>query len=142
MSNTLIINARQQMPWQQRLASDTSTAVLWGWWLWLCRPALSAVNWLATLGAGVSPSLTKLMIFGSSATLEAPMAALLGTSSTLMLWNMLPTQATPTAQVRTIHDYASHFGLAEEQILSGLSSSVCVVHHGENGQITGIECRA
>ena len=141
MSNTLIINARRHMPWQHRLASDTSTAVLWGWWLWLCRPALGVIHWLSTLGTGMSLSLTKLMVFGSAASLE-PMAALVGTSSTLMLWNMLPTQATPTAQARTIRDYATHFGLAEEQILSGQTSSVCVVHHGENGQITSIERRA
>jgi poly-beta-1,6-N-acetyl-D-glucosamine biosynthesis protein PgaD len=141
MSNTLIINVRRQMPWQHRLASDTSTAVLWGWWLWLCRPALGALNWLSTLGANMSLPMGKLLLVGSAASLE-PMAALVGTSSTLILWNLLPTQATPAANARTLRDYANHFGLPEEQILSGQSASVCVVHHGENGQITHIERRA
>ena len=139
MSNTLIINVRRQMPWQHRLASDTSTAMLWGWWLWLCRPALGVISGLSTFG--VSLPMSKLVMFGSAASLE-PMAALVGTSSTLMLWNMLPTQATPAAKARTIRDYSNHFGLSEDQILSGQSSSICVVHHGENGQITGIEHRA
>lgn len=142
MSDTLIINARHHMPWQHRLVSDTSTAVLWGWWLWLCRPVLNAIHWLGALGNGMNLSLTKFMILGSTTALEAPVAALVGTSSTLMLWNMLPAQATPTAKARSTQDYAAHFGLTEEQILSGQSASICVVHHGENGQIVCIERRA
>lgn len=139
MSDTLIINARRHMPWQHRLASDTSTAVLWGWWLWLCRPALNALHWVGSVGNGMNLSLTKFMILGSTTALEAPVAALVGTSSTLMLWNMLPAQPTPASKAHTVMDYARHFGLSEEQILAGQSASVCVVHHGENGQIVRIE---
>lgn len=141
MSDTLIINARQHMPWQLRLASDTSTAVLWGWWLWLCRPVLGLVNWLGTLGSGMNLSATKLLVIGSSATLE-PFAALVGTSGTLMLWNLLPAPPSPVTKAPGILEYAAHFGLPEAQVVSGQSASVCVVHHGDNGQITHIERRA
>lgn len=142
MSDTLIINARSHLPWQHRLASDTSTAVLWGWWLWLCRPLFNAANWMASFGSGMNFSLTKLTIIGSTAALEAPVAALVGTSGTLMLWNMLPAQPTPAAKALTIKEYAAHFDLAEDQIRSGQSASICVVHHSENGQILRIEHRA
>ena len=142
MNDTLIINVRQHLRWQHRLASDTSTAVLWGWWLWLSRPVLHIFGWLGGLGTSFSPTMIKLLATGSPEAIGGTAAALFGTSSTLMLWNLLPSQATPRSRPQTLRDYASHFGLTEEQILAAQSSAVCVVHHGDNGQITRIEARA
>ena len=142
MNDSLIINVRHHLRWQHRLASDTSTAFLWGWWLWLSRPILHVFGWLGTLSASFSPTMVKLFATGSPEAIGSTAAALFGTSSTLMLWNLLPSQATPVSRPRAPCDYASHFGLAEEQILAGQAAAVCVVHHGENGQITRIEARA
>lgn len=142
MNDSLIINARQHLRWQHRLASDTSTAVLWGWWLWLSRPALHVFGWLGTLSTSFNPTMMKLFASGSPEAIGGTAAALVGTSSTLMLWNLLPSQARPTSRPQTARDYAAHFGLSEAQVLTGQSAAVCVVHHGDNGQIIRIEARA
>lgn len=135
-TDSLIIDARRQLPWTMRLASDTSTAMLWGWWLWLCRPVLGMVSWISAY----LPS--KLLIIGSTMTLEAPMAALVGTSGSLMLWNLLPAQSAPTSKAYTLNTYANHFNLPMEQITDGREASVCVVHHGDDGRIVRIERQA
>lgn len=132
-SDSLIIDARQQLPWTMRLASDTSTAMLWGWWLWLCRPALSLITWVS---AYIPP---KFIVLGSATTLEGPMVALVGTSGTLMLWNLLPAKTAPSSKAYTLNTYAQHFELPLTQIVEGRDASVCVVHHDANGRIERIE---
>ena len=142
MSDSLIINARQHLRWHERLFSDASTAMLWGVWLWLWRPVLSTVNWLAAVGASFQPTLTKLLANGSPLNIEGGVVALVGTSGTLLLWNLLPARKAGSPQVHTLRDYASHFQLPEQDILQGRASSVCVVHHDEQGRIVRIEQRA
>ncbi|HEX6592911.1 MAG TPA: poly-beta-1,6-N-acetyl-D-glucosamine biosynthesis protein PgaD [Moraxellaceae bacterium] len=142
MSDSLIINARQHLRWHERLFSDASTAMLWGVWLWLWRPVLSTVNWLAALGASFQPTLMKLLANGSPLNIEGGVVALVGTSGTLLLWNLLPARKAEAPQVHTLRDYAGHFQLPEQDILAGRASSVCVVHHDEQGRIVRIEQRA
>jgi poly-beta-1,6-N-acetyl-D-glucosamine biosynthesis protein PgaD len=141
MPDSLIINARHQMRWHQRLCSDASTAMLWGMWLWLWRPAISAVSWLGSMGSSLQPALMKIMANGSAVHFESSMVALVGTSSTLLLWNMLPSRKAKMPPVHTLRDYASHFDLAERDIISGRASSICVVHHDEHGRIIRIDAR-
>jgi poly-beta-1,6-N-acetyl-D-glucosamine biosynthesis protein PgaD len=139
MSTSLIINARHQLRWHQRLASDTSTAVMWGGWLYLWRPFLAAADALGNL----QPLAIKLLGGSSPATLIYSLMALVCSSGTLLLWNRLPARKAREAHsVRTLNDYAAHFALPEQTIVEGRSASVCVVHHDANGRIIGIEARA
>lgn len=142
MSDSLIINARHQMPWHQRLFSDASTAMLWGFWLWMWRPLLSIFTWLGSLGASFQPTFMKLLANGSPVNLEGSVMALVGTSSTLLLWNMLPASKTAARNTHTLRDYAAHFELPEQDILAGRDTSVCVVHHDDSGRIIRIEKKA
>jgi poly-beta-1,6-N-acetyl-D-glucosamine biosynthesis protein PgaD len=144
MNNSLIINARRHLPWQKRFFSDASTAMLWGGWLWMCRPVLSMLSWIGGLGAGLQPTVLKLLGNGAPAmNLEGSVMALVGTSGTLLLWNLLPAHKAHTlAQAHTLRDYASHFNLPEQQIVAGRATSICVVHHDEAGHITSIETKA
>jgi len=139
MSTSLIINARNQLHWQQRLFSDTSTAVLWGAWLYLWRPFLAAAGALS----GLQPLLIKLLGGTSPATLVYSLVAIAGSSGTLLLWNQLPARkARETQRVRTLRDYASHFELPEQTIVQGRNAAISVVHHDASGRIVGIETRA
>lgn len=139
MSTTLIINARRQLHWQQRLFSDTSTALMWGGWLYLWRPFLAAAGALSNL----QPLAIKLLGGSSPATLIYSLVALVGSSGTLLLWNLLPARKAREAQrVQTLRDYAAHFALPEHTIVAGRSANVCVVHHDAEGRIVGIETRA
>lgn len=144
--DTLIINARHQMRWYQRLFSDASTAMLWGFWLWMWRPVLSIFSWLSSFGATFQPTLLKLAstngIGMSPINFEGGVVALVGTSGTLLLWNLLPARKATTPEVQTLRDYARHFELPEQEIISGRATSVCVVHHDENGRIIRIESRS
>jgi poly-beta-1,6-N-acetyl-D-glucosamine biosynthesis protein PgaD len=142
MRDSLIINARHQMRWYQRLFSDASTAMLWGFWLWLWRPVLSIFAWLGSFGASFQPTLIKLVSNGSPLNIEGSMMALVGTSGTLLLWNLLPARKAETPKVMTLRDYAAHFELPELEIINGRASSVCVVHHDEDGRIVRVDSRA
>jgi poly-beta-1,6-N-acetyl-D-glucosamine biosynthesis protein PgaD len=138
MSTSLIINARRQLHWQQRLFSDTSTALMWGGWLYLWRPFLAAAGALSNL----QPMLVKLLGGTSPATLVYSLVALVGSSGTLLLWNLLPARKACTAQrEQSLPDYAAHFQLPVQAIVQGRSASVCVVHHDADGRIVGIETR-
>lgn len=140
MNKHLIINARHQMSWAQRFFSNASTAMLWGGWLWMWRPVLNTFNWINSLGASFQPTLLKLLVNGTPMNIEGSVVALVGTSGTLLLWNMLPSRKASTSpQAPLLRDYAAHFELPEHDILAGRASNVCVVHHDDNGRITRIE---
>jgi poly-beta-1,6-N-acetyl-D-glucosamine biosynthesis protein PgaD len=141
MSGSLIIDARHRLRWYQRLLSDACTAAMWGIWLWLWSPALSSFARLAQLGAR-APGPLKLLGQGGAADLHYCVAALVGTSGTLLVWNRLP--ASPRVRGRkmlSLSDYAGHFELHEHAITSGRRTPVCVVHHDDSGRIVRLECR-
>lgn len=142
MSDSLIINARHHLQWHTRLFSDTSTAMMWGCWLYLWRPVVSTLNWVANMGFGVRP-------FAALASTTMPISwelsamALVGASGSLLLWNLLPTRkARETHKVQNLSDYATHFQLPEHHIAAGRETSVCVVHHDAEGRIVHIEAKA
>src|SRR5512133_1306490 len=135
MSGSLIINARHRLPWQQRLFSDASTAMMWGAWLWLWTPVLRSSAWLVDLGVRSYPSFMKVVASGSAENLQHSFVALVGTSGTLLAWSWLPARkvrvAAPALSVR---DYARHFELREHELHVGRRASVCVVHHDDSGR--------
>jgi poly-beta-1,6-N-acetyl-D-glucosamine biosynthesis protein PgaD len=142
MRNNLIINARNSLSWHQRLFSDTTTAVAWGGWLYLWRPILATLGAISGWSANLPNVLVKLIGGSSPADIGYSVAALVGGSGTLLLWNYLvPSRKADTHRVQTLRDYASHFQLPEQAILAGRTSAVSVVHHDEQGRIIGIESR-
>ncbi len=143
MSVSLIIDARHRLRWHQRLASDLSTAILWSGWLWLWVPVLRAYASLSLLGARVTPTLGKVAVLGADDTFGVPVAAILGASGTLFVWNRLPAaraSAAP-APAPSLRDYAHHFELPEHELRTGREASVCVVHHDAHGRIVRLESR-
>jgi poly-beta-1,6-N-acetyl-D-glucosamine biosynthesis protein PgaD len=136
-----IINARNQLRWHRRLCSDATTGLLWAGWLWLCRPAVFAVTRLLGLGLGIRHPAVKLLTLGAPVTLESTVLALVGTSGLLLLWNRVSSQPALRPQLTVLPDYAGHFGIDTQAIAAGRNSSICVVHHDEQGRITRIEAR-
>jgi poly-beta-1,6-N-acetyl-D-glucosamine biosynthesis protein PgaD len=141
MSDSLIINVRKQLHWQRRLFSDASTAALWGFWLWLCRPVIGALSWLVGLGAGVQHSLVQVMAQNAPVSLERTALALCSTSGTLLLWNLFTVRRSAPTQSPPLPDYGSYFGLSDQQLQSCRNSQVSVVHHDEQGRIVSVESR-
>jgi poly-beta-1,6-N-acetyl-D-glucosamine biosynthesis protein PgaD len=140
MSSSPIIDARHRLRWYQRLLSDASTALLWGAWLWLWWPALRSFAWVAHLGARHHGTL-RLLSSDAVASLEHCVAALVGTSGTLLVWSCLPRSRVRDRKARSLSDYARHFGLPKQAILAGRRDSVCVVHHDGSGRIVRLEGR-
>ncbi|CUA82785.1 poly-beta-1,6-N-acetyl-D-glucosamine biosynthesis protein PgaD [Gulbenkiania indica] len=143
MSDNLIINARDQLSWSQRLLSNASTAALWAGWLYLWRPFVNFGNWVYGFGANYHSVVLKMAASLAPGSLEHSVYALVGTSGTLLLWSRLPARRVSDAQPsREITEYASHFGLPEEELAAAREASITVVHHDDHGRIIRIERRA
>ena len=141
MNNTLIINARKHLGWHRRIASDAGTAVLWAFWLWLCRPAMNVFNWTLAARFGLPGAGHKLLAAGAAGFLEGTAVTLVGTSGALLIWNRLTGQRrrrTPTVE---IPDYASHFGISANELTAARSAGICVLHHDDSGRIVRLETR-
>jgi len=142
MSGTLIINARHRLAWHQRLVSDASTAMMWAVWLWLWSPLLQAMRSLMHVGARSMPTLTHLAASFSGRDLKLSLAALVGTSGSLLVWSRFPPVAhSRAAEPLTVRDSARYHRLPERELSEGLTSPICVVHHDEAGRIVRIEAR-
>lgn len=141
ISGSLLINARHRLRWHQRLLSDASTALLWSGWLWLWLPLLRAYASLVHLGARITPALEKAFVLGSEDGLQYSVAALIGASGTLIVWNRLPAPRMCAAPAPSLRDYARHFQLPEHELRAGREAAVCVVHHDEHGRIVRLERR-
>jgi poly-beta-1,6-N-acetyl-D-glucosamine biosynthesis protein PgaD len=139
MSGSLIIQARHRLRWHQRLLSDASTALLWSAWVWLWMPL---VRGYAALGARIYPVLAKVHVLGSAEDgLQYSVAALLGASGTLIVWNRIAGGRAGTAPAPTLREYARHFHVPEQELRAGREATVCVVHHDEHGRIVRLEAR-
>ncbi len=125
MSNSLIINVRGRLPWRRRLFSDTTTAAVWGYWLWLCRPMVGTLT----------------VLLGSPLFIGQAAIALGSTSGTLLLLNFATDRRRNVPVLRSTPDYEGYFGLSGEQIDLGRNSRAAVVHHSEDGRIVGISPR-
>ncbi len=141
MTGSLIINARHRLAWHQRLVSDASTAMMWAVWLWLWAPILRSSGWLADFGLRFYPSLLKVLGSGSPEDIPRSLMALVGTSGTLLVLNQLPAPRTRAAAALTVRDYARHFDLPADELLTGRNAAVCVGHHDDEGRIVRIDAR-
>ncbi len=132
-TESLIIDARQQLPWHQRFFSDTSTAMMWGIWLLLWRPFL--------LITGLMSINHHHMLYPFNIDFEQYFAALAACAAALLLWSGLPAKQVRNPRTKQIEDYANYFKLPEQNIQASRDSQICVVHHDENGKIIRIEQR-
>jgi poly-beta-1,6-N-acetyl-D-glucosamine biosynthesis protein PgaD len=141
MKSTLIIEASGRLAWHHRLASTASTAALWGGWLWLWAPLVKTLGQLAQLAPQVPVwGLTLLPAGGPS--LPLSLAAIAGTSGTLVAWRKLPRRRAKLESALPISAYARRFDLREKEIEEGRRATVSVVHHHPDGRIAHIECGA
>jgi len=141
MKSSVIIEASGRLAWHQRLASEASTVALWGGWLWLWAPLLRSVGHLAQLGAQMPMWGLKTLAFAGPS-LPHSLAAIAGTSGTLVAWHHLPRVRAKPAPELPLSDYARRFGLGEHEIEAGRRATVCLVFHHPDGRIARIECRA
>lgn len=133
-TESLIIDARQQLPWHRRFFSDTSTATMWVVWLLLWRPLLLVTGFMSVKQHHVLAPIIGIDI-------EEYLVALFACAAALLLWSGLPAKQVRHAQARQTSDYATYFDLPLENIESSRQSQICVVHHDENGKIIRIEQR-
>jgi poly-beta-1,6-N-acetyl-D-glucosamine biosynthesis protein PgaD len=138
MNPSVIIEASDRLAWHRRLASDASTAALWGGWLWLWAPLVKGATQLVQLWAQMPRgSLKALAAAGPS----LPLAAIAGASGTLVAWRSLPRRRAQADLELPLSAYASRFDLPEAEIAAGREASICVVHHDADGRIARIERR-
>jgi poly-beta-1,6-N-acetyl-D-glucosamine biosynthesis protein PgaD len=131
-SESLIIDARQQLPWYKRLFSDTSTAVMWGGWILLWRPMLAITGLMSINHPHFIQNLLNFI------SLEHYFTALLACAAALLLWSALPSYRVKNPETMQLQDYAEYFELNTSVIQQGRDSQICVVHHDEHGKIVNI----
>lgn len=132
-TESLIIDARQDLPWYKRVFSDTSTAVMWGGWLLLWRPVLAITGLMSIHHPHFFSHF--LNVIG----LEHYFTALLACAAALLLWSALPSHRVKNPQTKQLNDYADYFHLNPQVIQRGRANQICVVHHDEHGKIIRIE---
>ena len=136
----MIINARRDLGWHRRLASDVLTAGLWVGWVLLWIPVFRKLHQVIRLHIHFGLAAREVMETVTPISLMHSMIALLGTSVLLLLWSLLPRRNVGEAhEARATLDYARHFGVDETQIKLGQDSRICVVSHDDSGAITAIE---
>lgn len=132
-NESLIIDARRQLPWYKRLFSDTTTAMMWGLWLMLWRPALILTGLI-----GLHHPYVLQMLLGFIG-LEHYVTALLACAAALLLWSILPSEEVTVSEAKQTEDYARYFDISPAMIEAGLNSKICVVYHDDHGKIINIE---
>ena len=140
MKSTLIIEASDRLAWHKRLASTASTAALWGGWLWLWAPLVKAAGTFAQV-APQMPVWGLQALPAGAPSLPLSLAAIAGTSGTLVAWRKLPRRRAKVGSTLPVSAYALRFDLGEQVIEAGRRATVSVVHHHPDGRIAHIECR-
>lgn len=139
MQDSLIINVRGELGWHRRLFSDATTAALWGAWLWLCQPAIGAVALMC--GTNLGAHFGRMALSCTPASLADDALTLAGTTAALLLWKNFSARRARRPQLTHQPDYAGYFGLSAQALEQGRGTSVCVVHHDEQGRIVQIQRR-
>lgn len=135
MNNPLIINIRKQMDWQQRLFSDSSTALMWAMWLYLWRPMIVITGVKAV---NTHPVLFHFVTKISPAMMGSIIAVVIFGAVGLLLWARLPSNRIRPMAHKTLTDYARHFQLSKQDIIAGREAQICTVYHDAHGRIIGV----
>ncbi len=135
-NNPLIINIRQHLHWRKRLFSDTTTAMMWGAWLYLWRPVLMLGSAQAIWS--VHKGSIHFAFASTSDNLKYVIEAVLVGCIILLLWTFLPSRRVSVTPEHTLEEYATHFGLPAEQIEAGRAANICTVFHDAHGRMISI----
>ncbi|HTD29329.1 MAG TPA: poly-beta-1,6-N-acetyl-D-glucosamine biosynthesis protein PgaD [Xanthomonadaceae bacterium] len=142
MPDKLIINARHTLSWRRRLLSDVATALLWAGWILLWLPVFGKLRQVIALHMSFAPAAIQVLDTLTPISLLPSIIALVGTSTLLLLWTLLPMRKLTHAHgEQTLDDYAEYFNLEGRDIVAGQDSRICVVSHDDHGNIVGIESR-
>lgn len=135
-TETLIIDVRDQLPWHRRYLSNTTTAMLWGFWLFLWRPLVILIGYISVQ----KPHLIE-HFFGTLAhVLENGFTALLACAVSLWLWShFIPSKTKAQAKDKSTEEYARSFNLDIQALKMSRLQKVVTVHHDANGRITHID---
>ena len=133
---SIIIDIRHQLPWQQRCLTAMTTVLLWAGWLVLWQPLMIS---LGVFDQNNHQLVNQIMhVFWS--VIENGFVAILACALMLWLWsNFIPAKSIKYVQPKGITDYAAHFELSAEQIHRSRQQKIVTVHHDESGQIIRIE---
>jgi poly-beta-1,6-N-acetyl-D-glucosamine biosynthesis protein PgaD len=138
----MIINARRELAWRHRAVSDVLTACLWVGWILLWIPVFRKLHEVIRLHLTFGLAAREVLDTVTPISIEHSLIALVGTSTLLLLWSLLPKRAVVHAHATlSTGDYARHFALPEHEIRAGLGARICVVSHDDEGTITGIVVR-
>jgi poly-beta-1,6-N-acetyl-D-glucosamine biosynthesis protein PgaD len=138
----MIINARRELGWRHRALSDVLTACLWVGWILLWIPVFRKLHEVIRLHLTFGLAAREVLDTVTPISIEHSLIALVGTSTLLLLWSLLPKRAVVHAHATlSTGDYARHFGIPESEIRGGLDGRICVVSHDDDGTITGIVVR-
>src|SRR6476646_2936375 len=114
MFETLIINARRDLGWRHRAASDLSTAMLWIGWILLWAPVFRKLREFVRLHLQFELAAREILDTVTPISVVHSVVALLGTSLLLLSWSLLPKRRVTHAHITlTIGDHARHFGIDE-----------------------------
>ncbi|WOE30519.1 MULTISPECIES: poly-beta-1,6-N-acetyl-D-glucosamine biosynthesis protein PgaD [unclassified Acinetobacter] len=132
----LIIDLRRQLPWHQRYASGTSTALMWAVWLLLWRPVIIVTGLIALQKHHV----IQHIFDGLSIGIGHGLTALVACSIALLFWsNFMPAITITKTSAKCVSDYSNHFHLPIALIEHGRQQKISVIHYDEHGKITQIE---
>lgn len=135
-AGSLIIDLRARLPWHRRYMSNTTTAILWGFWLFLWRPIVLIASYIAI----EKPHLIHYFFLTFTKVIENGFTALLACAVSLWLWsNFMPSKSRKQAQAKSLSEYAEEFGLEAPQLNLLRQQKVSIVHHDMNGRITHID---
>jgi len=135
-TETLIIDVRNQLPWHKRYLSNTTTAMLWGCWLFLWRPLVIFISYVAIQ----KPHLIEHFFSAIAHVLENGFTALLACAISLWLWShFIPSKTKAQAKDKSTEEYARYFNLDARQLKASRLQKVVIVHHDTEGRITHID---
>lgn len=135
-TETLIIDVRNQVPWHKRYLSNTTTAMLWGCWLFLWRPLVIFIGYISIQ----KPHLVEHFFSAIAHVLENGFTALLACAVSLWLWShFIPSKTKAQAKDKSLEEYAGHFNLDANSLMLSRKQKIATVHHDADGKITYID---
>ena len=112
MRDSIIIDVRDNLPLTERIQNEASTAMLWGTWIWLCRPLMILHKFVSFL------SLEGIALLG-------------GTCGALVLWDRLSPKS-------RLESYCTPAVCNLDEVRD---VKICTIHHDDNGNIVRVEAK-
>ena len=138
--DTLIINRRHELPLKKRLLSDMVTTLLWACWIYLWWPFFEVLWRIVSIRSSAEDIADDIFDQIHAVTVEHALMMLLGTSAILILIAKLPKYSPQSLHtVYQPEEYAQFFDINSDELVQGLQSQVCTLHHNQVGKIISIQ---